>query len=143
MDTQKKYNSVMNEQDNLQTNSDIYQQIIAVLDERPGLKAREIATQLNIDKKHINNALYGSIRDKCIQDDKYCWYLNNDAPNPNKNKKTVVSKTALSNISRYYLACLGQDDEGGISVFADSRYDLDYIELDTSNHFHIEWNVMQ
>ena len=37
MDTQKKYNSVMNEQDNLQPNSDLYQQILAVLDKRPGL----------------------------------------------------------------------------------------------------------
>ena len=134
MAKQKKDNSVMNEQDKLHPNSDLYQQILAVLDERPGLKAREIATQLNIDKKHINNALYGSIRDKCIQDDKYSWYLNKDAPNPDENKKTVVSKTALSNLSRYYLACLGQDDEGGISVFSDSRYDLDYIELDALPH---------
>jgi hypothetical protein len=31
---------------------------------------------------------------------------------------------------RYYLDCLSQDDDSGIEVFADSRYDLDYIELE-------------
>lgn len=134
MSTQTKYHSVMNEQDNLRPSSDLYQQILAALEKRPGLKAREIATQLDIDKQHINNALYGSIRDKCTQDDKYCWYLNKDAPDSDNNKKTAISKTALANISRYYLACLGQEDEKGISVFADSKYDLDYVELNTLPH---------
>ena len=34
----------------------------------------------------------------------------------------------LENLCRYYLSCLGQEGEG-ISVFADSRHDLDYVEL--------------
>ena len=29
----------------------------------------------------------------------------------------------------YYLDCLSQDDDSGVSVFADSKYDLDYVEL--------------
>lgn len=117
MNTQKKYNS------------DINQQILAVLDKHPGLKSREIATYLNVDKKLINSALYGSIKDKCVQDERYSWYLSKNAPTRNENNKVAISKTALSNLSRYYLACLGQDDEGGVSVFADSKYGLDYVEL--------------
>jgi hypothetical protein len=123
----------MSEQDNLRTKSDINQQILATLQEHPGLKAREIATHLNVDKKLINGALYGSIKDKCIQDEKYCWYLSKDAPTSD-NKEGTISKTALSNLCHYYLACLGQDDEGGVSVFADSKYDLDYVELAALPH---------
>jgi len=121
----------MNENNELQNGTTIDQQILAVLEENPGLKAREIATHLDTDKKFINSALYRNIKDKCVQDEKYCWYLNKDAPTSDKNKKVSISQTALSNLNRYYLACLGQDDEGGISVFADSNYDLDYVQLDS------------
>jgi len=121
----------MNEQNNLQANPDISKLILAILSEQPGLKAREIATTLNTDKKYINSALYGELKSKCKQDEKYCWYLKTDAPSAQKDKKETVSKTALSNLCNYYLACLGQDDQGGISVFADSKYDLDYVELNT------------
>ncbi len=117
----------MNENNELQNGTTIDQQILVALKENPGLKAREIATHLDVDKKFINSALYGSIKDRCAQDEKYYWYLNKDAPTSDKNKKVSISQTALSNLSRYYLACLGQDDEGGISVFADSKYGLDYV----------------
>lgn len=121
----------MNENNNSQNEATVEQQILAVLEESPGLKAREIATRIEVDKKLINSALYGNLIDECVQDEKYCWYLKKDAPVSDKNKKTTIPQTALSNLSRYYLACLGQDDEGGISVFADSKYDLDYAELDS------------
>lgn len=137
----------MNETNDLENIVTIDQQILAVLEENPGLKAREISTQLEIDKKFISSALYSNLKNKCVQDEKYCWYLNKDAPISEKNKKVTISQTALSNLSRYYLACLGQDDEGGISVFADSKYDLDYVELDSlpnSNNEHIfETNGVQ
>ena len=120
----------MNNQEHSQNNSaDINQQITELLEEKPGLKAREIATHLDVDKKLVNSALYGHLKSKCVQDEKYCWYSIKNAPTESNDKKTVIPKTALSNLSRYYLACLGQDDEGGVSVFADSKYDLDYVEL--------------
>lgn len=122
----------MSNQENPQNNSvDIKQQITELLEEKPGLKAREIATYLDVDKKLVNSALYGYLKNNYVQDEKYCWYLNKNAPTESNDKKTVIPKTALSNLSRYYLACLGQDDEGGVSVFADSKYDLDYVELDS------------
>lgn len=118
----------MNNQENNPT--DINRQILELLKKKPGLKAREIAIHLDVDKKLVNSALYGYLKNKCIQNEKYCWYSSKNAPTENNDKKTAIPKTALSNLSRYYLACLGQDDEGGVSVFADSKYGLDYVELD-------------
>ena len=106
--------------------------IIEALKKIPGQKASEIAIAIGVDKKQINSILYGHLKDKCTQDERYCWYLNEDAPSNKKPEKKIISKTALSNISNYYLSCLGQVDEGGISVFADNKYgDLDYVELKT------------
>jgi len=122
----------MNNQEKSQNNSsDINQRIIELLEEKPGLKAREIAAHLDIEIKLVNSALNGYLKNKCVQDDKYCWYSNKNAPVERNDNKIVISKTALSNLSRYYLACLGQDDEGGISVIADSKNDLDYVELNS------------
>ncbi len=121
----------MQNENTLQKNGNLDEQILKILSEQPGLKAREIATILNTDKKHVNSVLYGELKNKCVQDEKYSWYLNQNAPTFQKIEKKTVSKTALSNLAKYYLSCLGQDDEGGISVFADSKYDLDYVELDS------------
>lgn len=123
----------MSYQDYQKTNlTDIDQKILLLLEQKPGIKAREIATYLNTDKKIINGALYGVISDHCVQDEKYCWYLRKDAPIEKRDdKRSVVPKTALSNLVRYFLSCLGQEDQGGISVYADSKYDLDYVELDS------------
>lgn len=121
----------MRNENTLQKNGSLDEQIIKILSEQPGLKAREIATIIGTDKKHVNSVLYGALKNKCVQDDKYSWYLKQNAPSFQEKEKETVSKTALSNLARYYLSCLGQDDEGGISVFADSKYDLDYVELDS------------
>jgi very-short-patch-repair endonuclease len=40
---------------------------------------------------------------------------------------------------RYYLDCLSQDDDSGIEVFADSKYDLDYIEIE---HWPLDGNQL-
>ena len=64
----------MDNQEISQNNSaDINQQILELLEEKPGLKAREIATYLDVDKKLVKSALYGCLKNKCIQDEKYCW----------------------------------------------------------------------
>lgn len=104
--------------------------ILAALKNQPGQKARELSFVLDINKKDINSILYGELKDRCVQDEKYCWYLNEDAPNKRKDSEKAVSPTALTNLAHYYLSCLGRDDEGGLSVFADNKYgDLDYAEL--------------
>ena len=104
--------------------------IIEALKKVPGQKASEIAIAIGVDKKQINSILYGNLKDKCTQNERYYWYLNEDVPSNKEPERKAISKTVLSNLSYYYLSCLGQGDEGGISVFADSKYgDLDYAEL--------------
>jgi len=121
----------MNNQNNLRQNSNLGKQVLKILSVQPGLKTREIASILNIDKKHINSVLYGQLKNKCVQDEKYAWYLIQNAPVSQKIEKKTGLKTTLSNLSDYYLSCLSQDYEGGVSVFADSNFDLDYVELDS------------
>lgn len=108
---------------------DVDEKILKLLGENPGLKAREIASKLKVEKKQINRALYTSIKGKCFQDDKYRWYLSYDAPKTEPEEETNISKSKLSDICNYYLACIGQDDTSKINTFADSKYSLDYVEL--------------
>jgi hypothetical protein len=112
------------------TNLDICEAILGVIENYPGLKAKDIASKLNVDRNTVNSPLYGTLRDKVFQDKKYTWYLKEDAPALKKQMETTHSQTALSNLANYYLSCLSQDDLGGVSVFADNKYgDLDYAEL--------------
>ncbi len=112
------------------TDQNIENKIIDFLKENPGSRARGISSALDIDKKFINSALYGKLKNECVQDEKYCWFLKDNAPVDKKDEPVVSNKTALSSLCNYYLSCLGQD-EGGISVFADSKFDLDYVELES------------
>lgn len=103
--------------------------ILEFIINNPGKKAREIAGQLGIDKSEVNHFLYGSLKEQLISDDKYGWYIKENAPSKAK-ADSRIQKTPLSNLCRYYLACLGQDDEGGVSVFANNKFDdFDYTEL--------------
>ena len=119
----------MKTHDNLKKIGDLDEQILKILSEKPGQKSAEMASTLQVDKNQINSILYGKLKNRCIQNEKYCWYLNEAAPQQDTKEKPI-SRTALSNLCRYYLSCLGQDDDGGISVFADNKFDdFDYIEL--------------
>ena len=118
----------------MEISEELKELILEALKDKPGQKARELSLMLDIDKKALNSILYGELKDRCVQDEKYCWYLNEDAPNRKKDTDKIVSKTALTDLARYYLSCLGQTDGGGISVFADNKYeDLDYVEFKKSS----------
>ncbi|MDP8265677.1 MAG: AAA domain-containing protein, partial [Candidatus Aceula meridiana] len=104
--------------------------ILEVLKANPGQRASDLAIELDLEKKEINSFLYGELKDQCVQDEKYCWFLLKDAPAHKKEEKKALPKTALSSLAQYYLSCIGQDDEGGVSAFAESKYGgLDYAEL--------------
>lgn len=49
--------------------------VLALLENRSGLKAREIARELGEDRKDINSLLYGRLGQKVFQDDEYRWRL--------------------------------------------------------------------
>lgn len=71
----KGHESIMQKENILQKNGNLDEQILKILSDQPGLKAKEIAKILGTDRNHINHVLYGALKSKCVQDDKYSWYL--------------------------------------------------------------------
>lgn len=104
--------------------------IIEFLEKEPGQLARNLGDKLNVDKKVVNNILYGKLKGKVKQDSKYRWYLaSNDMSAEPDAPEEVFANTDLAKLCRYYLSCMGHD-EAGISTFAHSKFgDPDYIEL--------------
>lgn len=120
----------MENQNSIHNNDELDKRISQFLSDNPGQKSREIAYTLKIDKKQVTQVLYGSLKNLCSQDEDYRWYLNEDMPSLKKVEAKQAELTVLTNLTHYYLACLGQDDEGGISVYASNKHgDLDYAEL--------------
>lgn len=108
------------------------EKILAAITDKPGQTARELGIKLGIDKKDINSALYGPLKGKCQQDEKYRWYPISvaKAKTGSSTPEPAIPDTPFGRLCHYYLACLGRDEDGGISVFAANKYgDLDYHEL--------------
>ena len=105
--------------------------IIAIIQNQPGVKARLIASKLGVDKTQVNSLLYGKLRNKVIQNKKYGWSLKSHDPEVKKTKPVDdKEKTSLGKLSKYYLDCITNDTENGIRVFAKSKYELEYGELE-------------
>jgi len=92
-------------------------------------KAIQIASALGIDRSVVNSALYGPLRGKVKQSKNYTWALL-EASRAAREETVESARNSYASLFRYYLDCLSQDDDSGIEVFAESRYDLDYIELE-------------
>jgi hypothetical protein len=111
---------------------DLENKVLDHLRNRGPAKAQDMATGLGADRSAINQLLYGSLRAKVKQDKTYVWSLVASVSNqaaavpPAKNRDNTYRP-----LFSYYLDYLVQDDDTGVSVFADSRYDLDYVELET------------
>lgn len=99
-----------------------------LLAQSPGLKARELAKHLDAEKRDVNSLLYGNLAHLVHQDAQYRWYLIEDAPKE-AGEEEEIPDTPLAGICRYYLECLTHGDSEGVSVFATSKYDLDYLEI--------------
>ena len=92
-------------------------------------KAIQIATALGVDRSAINRTLFGQLRGKVRQSRNFAWSLSETGA-PARNETPENARNSYTSMFRYYLDCLSQDDDSGIEVFADSRYDLDYVELE-------------
>lgn len=112
------------------------QQILAILKERPGAKAKDIASSLSVDKKEVNSCLYGKLRGKVRQDNTYRWHLvdrttnGKHAPSEGTTPAETVPLTDLGKLCQYYLDCLSQDNDAGVETFATSKYgNPEYVEI--------------
>ena len=110
----------------------IDERILVLLKAKPGQKARDIAAELGIDRDTVNLVMHEQLKGKVWQDRSYRWYPQGDDGGRTGRRGTEQLDTALARLCRYYLDCLSQDDLGGVSEFAASRYgDTNYIELET------------
>src|ERR1043166_8869657 len=103
--------------------------ILAALTREPGLKGREIGSRLGSDKTLVNSTLYKlQFRKLAWQDNGYRWFLK---PATSESRQTDEPQldTPLARLCRYYLHCLSLDDESGVSLFAQSRFSPEYIEV--------------
>ena len=107
------------------------EKILELLRSSPGLKAKEIARELGLDKRDVNSLLYGKLKSRLAQDKEYRWWPKGARPKSDVDQPGEPQKlnTPLARLSRYYLDCLSQDSEAGIRVFASSKFDLDYVPL--------------
>jgi hypothetical protein len=84
--------------------SDLSKQIIKVLRKQHGLKAREIATKLKVDKKSVNRSLHGELESICERDEGYRWYLK-------RNTKLYFLDFETNKSNEFYL--MGYSDGSG------------------------------
>jgi len=114
------------------------EQVLNIVSENDGLKAKEIARQLGVTRNEVNSILYRLRATGAVAiDSEYSWRAirqqttangindgNNTAPQV---QKEVDEK--LHNLCRYYLHCLSIDEGGKIETWARSRYEYNYFEL--------------
>jgi very-short-patch-repair endonuclease len=110
------------------TASDIADKVLEHIRLRGPSAAKLIADALGVDRSVVNHALYGPLRGKVRQAKDYSWSLAGTAP-PVRGGAEGLSTNPHESLFRYYLDCLSQDDDSGVRTFADSKYDLDYVEL--------------
>ncbi len=108
--------------------------IIAIIAETPGIKAREIANKLNVERSQVNSVLYGTLKTRCYQDSDYCWFLNGAVKNVvTQTQSATIPDKRLADLCKYYLNCLSLEDNNGVSAFLTSKFNLDYTELGSLN----------
>jgi len=111
--------------------SNLGEQILEHIRANGPSKAIQIATALGADRSVVNRVLYGQLRGKVKQSKNYIWSLAEIGKSERKEARDNA-QNSYATLFGYYLDCLSHDDDSGIEVFADSRYDLDYVEL-------VEW----
>ena len=114
------------------------QKIIKLLKTNPkGLTAKVIANSLNTNRSTVNQLLYGKLNNLCYVDSSYVWRLRNQETreefNAANQEATISADPELKKICQYYLNCIALDGTNKISVFKDSQFTPDYVEVDSLN----------
>ena len=92
------------------------------LTRNPGQKAAQLAKKLKLDREEVSRVLHNRLSGQFVQDTAYKWWpVDNAQSNNSEEPDSGFSRTPLARLCQYYLACLGQDDMNGVSVFARSR----------------------
>ncbi|MCI0429214.1 MAG: hypothetical protein L0210_01540 [Rhodospirillales bacterium] len=110
--------------------TDIAEKVLEHIRLRGPSMAKQVASALGVDRAVVNNALYGPLRGKVRQSRDYTWSIAEAAVPQTREETASSSKNSRESLFTYYLDCLSQDDDSGVRTFADSKYDLDYVELE-------------
>ena len=103
--------------------------ILAELLRRPGLKAAELADALGRERREINRCLSHELAGLVQQGSDYRWRLVERGGQQPQTAATAPI-TEIARLSRYYLECISQDMDEGVSVFARNQHgDPDYAQL--------------
>lgn len=104
------------------------QLVLEELQRKPGVKASELATALGRDRREINRCLSYELAGQVQQGSDYRWRLvQRDAQ---RATPAPVPTSEISRLCRYYLECISQDMDEGVSVFARNQYgNPDYSQL--------------
>lgn len=106
--------------------------IMDALGNEPGQKAWGLAREINADKKLVNSVLFQELKGHVRQDREYRWYpIEVAAAEATETSEEAAPKahSRIGKIASYYLDILAHDDSYDASVFAESRYQADYLEL--------------
>lgn len=104
------------------------QLILAELERKPGQKASDLAAALRRERREVNRCLSYELAGKVQQESDYRWRLTQKSSPVEAAAKAPT--TEIAKLCRYYLECISQDMDEGVSVFAQNRYgDPDYAQL--------------
>jgi AAA domain/REase_MTES_1575 len=107
--------------------------ILRLLSEKPGLRAQQIAAELELERSQTAALLFG-LAGEVTQDSSYRWWpKNRGARAP---EQAHIPPTFLASLCRYYLACLSQESGLGISIPATDP--SAYVELKELPFIHPE-----
>ena len=123
-------------------NDPLVEKLLQELKRRPGQKAGELAQALGADRREVNKHLAHTLAGKVQQDQAYRWRLR-DHPSASADHRpaSVAPPSELARLCRYYLECIGQDSELGVSTFAATRYgEPEYAELAALPMAGSEWD---
>lgn len=104
------------------------ERILEELQRKPGLKAAELAQVLGCERREVNRCLSYDLAGRVQQGSDYRWRLvQRGAPQA---VAAPTPTTEIARLCRYYLECISQDMDEGVSVFARNQYgDPDYAQL--------------
>ena len=94
--------------------------ILAELRRKPAQKAGELAKALGGDRQEVNRCLSYELAGKVKQDQGYRWSLVGQRSAPPAQTDRAL-ETEFSKLVRYYLECIAEDSDQGVSVLAANR----------------------
>jgi hypothetical protein len=101
------------------------EEILQLLARNPGLKAQQIASQLDLQRTDVVTVLHQLSGDQLTQDNSYRWWPKSRGPQSGAGA-APAARTLLGDLCRYYLECLSRESGSGVSLAADGS---DYVPL--------------